>query len=198
MPYERRERRPVGLSAVSKNGSSSIERKHSRERFMSMSTLDGPGLQPDGPSLGSLKTAEEVAKVVRMSAERILQLRRAEVVPHFRIDGGEPLFSVPIVKAYVRRYLTVECEGASLPLDCGQWCSSQCRRPHRCHWPWCRGDCMNAPRSRCRLVCTSRLAERRFSMWAKAATSLRDWCSIVRRDGDGNGRCSFPLLNQIF
>lgn len=82
-----------------------------------MSTLDGPGLHPDGPSLGSLKTAEEVAKMVRISAERILELSRAEVLPHFRIDGGQPLFSVPILKAYVRRHLTVECPGAPLPLD---------------------------------------------------------------------------------
>jgi len=82
-----------------------------------MSTLDGPGFQHDGPSLGSLKTAEEVAKVVRISAERILQLSRALVLPHFRIDGGEPLFSVPILKAYVRQHLTVVCEGTPLPLD---------------------------------------------------------------------------------
>lgn len=82
-----------------------------------MSTLDGPGFQPDGPSLGSLKTAEEVAKVVRISAERIRELSRADLLPHFRIDGGEPLFSVPILKAYVRRYLTVQCEGSPLPMD---------------------------------------------------------------------------------
>lgn len=82
-----------------------------------MSTLDVPGLPPGGPSLGSLKTAEEVAKVVRLTPERILELSRAQVLPHFRIDGGEPLFSAPILKAYVRRYLTVECEGAALPLD---------------------------------------------------------------------------------
>lgn len=82
-----------------------------------MSTLDGPRFLPDGPSLGSLKTAEEVAKVVRISAERILELSRAEVLPHFRIDGGQPLFSVPILRAYVRRHLTVECDGAPLPLD---------------------------------------------------------------------------------
>lgn len=84
---------------------------------MSISTLDGPGLQQEGPSLGSLKTAEEVAKVVRISAERILELSRSQVLPHFRIDGGEPLFSVPILKAYVRRHLTVTYEGAPLPLD---------------------------------------------------------------------------------
>ena len=82
-----------------------------------MSTLDVPGLPPGGPSLGSLKTAEEVAKVVRLTPERILELSHAQVLPHFRIDSGEPLFSVPILKAYVRRHLTVEVEGAPLPLD---------------------------------------------------------------------------------
>jgi hypothetical protein len=40
------------------------------------------------PSFGSLKTAEEVAKVVRITAERILQLSRGQMLPpHFRIDG---------------------------------------------------------------------------------------------------------------
>ena len=82
-----------------------------------MSTLDVPGVPSGGPSLGSLKTADEVAKVVRLTPERILELSHAQVLPHFRIDGGEPLFSVPILKAYVRQHLTVECAGAPLPLD---------------------------------------------------------------------------------
>lgn len=68
-------------------------------------------------TIGRLKTAEEVAKVVKMSQDRILQLSRAEVLPHVRIDGGEPLFSLSRVKAYVRQHLMVEFEGAPLPLD---------------------------------------------------------------------------------
>ncbi|MDH5667770.1 MAG: GIY-YIG nuclease family protein [Nitrospira sp.] len=71
----------------------------------------------DGPSLGSLKTAEQVAQLVRLPAERILELSRAQVLPHFRIDGGEPLFYPPMLKAYVREHLTLECPGAPLPLD---------------------------------------------------------------------------------
>ena len=69
------------------------------------------------PSLGSLKTAEQVAQVVRLPAARILELSRAQVLPHFRIDGGEPLFYAPMLKAYVREHLTLECPGAPLPLD---------------------------------------------------------------------------------
>jgi hypothetical protein len=71
----------------------------------------------DGPSLGSLKTAEQVAPVVRLPAQRILELSQAQVLPHFRIDGGEPLFHIPVLRAYVRQYLTTECPGAPLPLD---------------------------------------------------------------------------------
>lgn len=71
----------------------------------------------DGPSLGSLKTAEQVAPSVRLPAERILELSRAQVLPHFRIDGGEPLFYPPMLRAYVREHLITACPGASLPLD---------------------------------------------------------------------------------
>lgn len=71
----------------------------------------------DGPSLGSLKTAEQVAPAVRLPAKRILELSQAQVLPHFRIDGGEPLFYAPALRAYVRQYLTMECPGAPLPLD---------------------------------------------------------------------------------
>lgn len=87
-----------------------------------MSTLGFPQLRQvsgaiERPSLSSLKTAEEVAKVVRMPTRRILELSHAQVLPHFRIDGGEPLFNVQQLRSYVRRYLTAEFEGAPLPLD---------------------------------------------------------------------------------
>jgi hypothetical protein len=64
-----------------------------------------------------LKTAEQVAPVVRLPAQRILELSQAQVLPHFRIDGGEPLFYAPALRAYVRQYLTMECPGTPLPLD---------------------------------------------------------------------------------
>ncbi len=69
------------------------------------------------PTLGSLKTAEEVAASVRMSANRLRELAEVEVIPHFRIDGGPPLFSLAGLKDYVRRYLVTVCPGEPLPIN---------------------------------------------------------------------------------
>lgn len=87
-----------------------------------MSTLGLPQLHQvsgaiENPSLASLKTANEAAPIVRMSACRVQELAQAQVLPHYRIDGGEPLFHIQSLKQYVRRYLTIEYEGAPLPLD---------------------------------------------------------------------------------
>lgn len=71
----------------------------------------------EGPSLSSLKTAQEVAEQVRLSVGRIRELAEAMLLPHFRIDGGEPLFCPTALKRYVRQHLTVMCEGAPLPLN---------------------------------------------------------------------------------
>ncbi len=69
------------------------------------------------PSLASLKPADEVAPAVLMTPERLRELAEARVLPHFRVDGGPPLFWPNSLKHYVRRYLTTECPGAPLPLD---------------------------------------------------------------------------------
>lgn len=69
------------------------------------------------PTLSSLKTAEEVASLVRMSADRLRELAAAQIVPHFRVDDGPPLFNLPGLKEYVRRYLTAVCQGEPLPLN---------------------------------------------------------------------------------
>lgn len=71
----------------------------------------------ESPSLASLKTAEQVAEQVRLSVRRIRELAEAKLLPHFRVDGGEPLFCPTTLKRYVRQHLTVMCEGAPLPLD---------------------------------------------------------------------------------
>ncbi len=71
----------------------------------------------EAPTLGSLKTAEEVAAAVRMSAARLRELAEVDVIPHFRIDGGPPLFSLTGLKDYVRRYLVTVCPGEPLPIN---------------------------------------------------------------------------------
>ncbi len=69
------------------------------------------------PSLGSLKTAQEVAGQVRLSVARVRELAEAMLIPHVRIDGGEPLFCVHSLKRYVRANMTEMFHGAPLPLD---------------------------------------------------------------------------------
>ena len=39
------------------------------------------------------------------------------MIPHFRIDGGPPLFSLGGLKEYVRRYLVTVCPGEPLPIN---------------------------------------------------------------------------------
>jgi len=87
-----------------------------------MSTLSLPQLHQvsgaiEAPNLSILKTAQEAAPLVRMSPGRIQELAQALVLPHYRIDGGEPLFHMQSLKQYVRRYLTNTCDGAPLPLE---------------------------------------------------------------------------------
>lgn len=87
-----------------------------------MSSLSLPQLHQvsgvvQNPSLAGLKTAHEAAPLVRMSITRVQELARAQILPHYRIDGGEPLFHLQSLKEYVRRYLTIAYDGAPLPLD---------------------------------------------------------------------------------
>lgn len=70
----------------------------------------------EGPSLTGLKSAQEVAAQVRISATRLNELADAMIVPHIRIDGGEPLFMLATLKKYVSRHMASVCEGAPLPL----------------------------------------------------------------------------------
>lgn len=70
----------------------------------------------EGPSLASLKTAQEVSAQVRISASRLQELANAMIVPHIRVDGGEPLFIPTTLKRYVSRHMTSVCDGAPLPL----------------------------------------------------------------------------------
>lgn len=70
----------------------------------------------EGPSLSGLKTALEVANLVRISPSRLLELADAMIVPHIRVDGGEPLFMLNSLKRYVSRHMASVCEGSPLPL----------------------------------------------------------------------------------
>lgn len=60
---------------------------------------------------GGLKTAEQIAEKVAMSAERILQLANTGYMPHYRVEGGEPLFQVTPVQTWIRENATNYCAG---------------------------------------------------------------------------------------
>ena len=51
----------------------------------------------------SLKTHHEMSEAVSggLSAERIMELADSGYMPHYRIDGGIPLFKVTEVKAWI-------------------------------------------------------------------------------------------------
>lgn len=63
-----------------------------------------------------LKPAAEVAPDVMLSAERLLQLATDGFAPHYRIDGGPPLFKLAEVKSWVGRNLTYHNPGVEMPV----------------------------------------------------------------------------------
>lgn len=71
----------------------------------------------EGLTFSGLKTATEVAPHVRMVPRRLQELSDAQILPHFRIDGGEPLFQMQNLKQFIRRHLTTEFVGAPVPLN---------------------------------------------------------------------------------
>lgn len=63
-----------------------------------------------------LKSASEVAEYVgAVSAERIEDLANAGYLPHYRVDGGNPLFKPVEVKRWLSKNLMARCEGRNLP-----------------------------------------------------------------------------------
>ena len=63
----------------------------------------------------SLYPVDHVAEKTGVTAERLLDLAEAGYLPHWRIDGGPPMFSASEVKEWVVDNLVVRHEGAALP-----------------------------------------------------------------------------------
>jgi hypothetical protein len=60
----------------------------------------------------ALKTAKQAGNRFGVSAERLTELAKAGFAPHYRIDGGEPLFEPSELKRWLAENLTVtECKG---------------------------------------------------------------------------------------
>ena len=64
----------------------------------------------------SLKTHHETSEVISggLSAERIMELAESGYMPHYRIDGGVPLFKVAEVKAWINKNAIYKSEGRSI------------------------------------------------------------------------------------
>ena len=69
----------------------------------------------DFPS--GLKTADEISSVVHMDAKRLIDLADRGVIPHWKIDGGQPLFRNAELKKWIAENATLKCEGSLLPLN---------------------------------------------------------------------------------
>lgn len=65
----------------------------------------------------SLKTAEEVAPLINISVERLLELADSHFCPHWRVDGGAPLFSVNELKQWAMRNIMTRIDGVAIPFE---------------------------------------------------------------------------------
>ena len=63
-----------------------------------------------------LKSCADAAALVAVSESRLRELADGMMAPHYRIDGGPPLFLISELKRWLGKNLLVRCEGASLPI----------------------------------------------------------------------------------
>lgn len=64
---------------------------------------------------GNLQSAADVAPDLGLSADRLIGLADAGFAPHYRIDGGSPLFKKVEVKRWAAANLLQKIDGHSLP-----------------------------------------------------------------------------------
>lgn len=62
-------------------------------------------------TLANLKSPEQVATKLFLTPERLMQLADAELAPHYRIDGGEPKFSLSEIRDWVLEHLVTREDG---------------------------------------------------------------------------------------
>jgi hypothetical protein len=53
---------------------------------------------------------------IEIDPERLIELADAHLIPHYRVDGGAPLFYATECRKWIAQNLTGRVEGASLPL----------------------------------------------------------------------------------
>jgi len=77
-----------------------------------MSELKGVHVFDKMPT--GLKLASEITEQTKLSEKRLLELADAQVLPHYRVDGGIPYFNVTEVKMWVAFNLVQKIEGKSI------------------------------------------------------------------------------------
>ncbi len=64
-----------------------------------------------------LKTAQKISDVIGISMDRLNELTESHYIPHWRIDGGAPLYQISEVKSWVANNLIERVQGKKLPID---------------------------------------------------------------------------------
>ena len=65
----------------------------------------------------SLKTAKEISEQLRIPEERIKELADGHFLPHWRVNGGVPLFQLAEVKKWAAKNLLERVDGEELPFE---------------------------------------------------------------------------------
>jgi hypothetical protein len=63
-----------------------------------------------------LKKASQIAEQLNLSEQRILELADSQYIPHWRIDGGDPLFQIQETKKWVAKNILNRIDGTDLPV----------------------------------------------------------------------------------
>ena len=64
----------------------------------------------------SLWDMKEISKKVKIPYERVKSLTEAGYMPHYVIDGGEPLYKLAEVKSWLNENLIQHCRGKKFPI----------------------------------------------------------------------------------
>lgn len=64
-----------------------------------------------------LKTAKEISESTTISEEKIISFADRGLMPHWRVDNGEPLFKIGEAKKWLGKNLVTRCNGSDFPVN---------------------------------------------------------------------------------
>lgn len=82
-----------------------------------METSDACHFTPANYWPTNLVLAADAAKEINISEERLLDLANSKIAPHYRLDGGGPLFKVSELKKWAGENILHKYEGKELPIN---------------------------------------------------------------------------------